>query len=255
MTTHHELASIERVDLRMAWPGEATDFTPWLANNLSKLGDALELELELQAQEAPVGSYSLDILARDTVNGGLVVIENQLESTDRTHLGQLLTYAAGFDATVAVWIAKEFKSEHREALDMLNRRTGGDTQFFGVEVELWKIDDSRPAPNFRLVAFPNEWRKQAVGIARGLKRFLRGVRRTRVSSRPSWMNSVTSIGSQTHAGPGQEAGPRSPLDLAALAIAPVLLRAEELGLESISTTVKSSGMRADLTNWLKAARP
>ena len=154
----------------MAWPGEATDFTPWLANNLSKLGDALELELELQAQEAPVGSYSLDILARDTVNGGLVVIENQLESTDHTHLGQLLTYAAGFDATVAVWIAKEFKSEHREALDMLNRRTGEDTQFFGVEVELWKIDDSRPAPNFRLVAFPNEWRKQAVGIARGTEK-------------------------------------------------------------------------------------
>ena len=83
-----------------------------------------------------------------------------MEATDHDHLGKLLTYAAGFDANVAVWIAKEFKDEHREALDLLNHRTGEDTQFFGVEVELWKIDDSRPAVNFKLVATPNEWQKQ-----------------------------------------------------------------------------------------------
>lgn len=60
-----------------------------------------------------------------------------------------------------VWIAKEFRDEHLEALNLLNHRTGEDTQFFGVEVELWKIDDSRPAVNFKLVATPNEWQKQA----------------------------------------------------------------------------------------------
>ena len=173
MTLNDGLAKIERVDLREIWPNEATDFTPWLAENLSELGRVLELDLELQALEAPVGGYALDILARDVGSGGEVVIENQLGTTDHSHLGQLLTYAAGFDATVAVWIAKEFKSEHREALDMLNRRTGEDTQFFGdreIEVELWKIDDSRPAPNFRLVAFPNDWRKQAVSIGRGTEK-------------------------------------------------------------------------------------
>ena len=89
-----------------------------------------------------------------------------MEATDHDHLGKLLTYAAGFDANIAVWIAKEFKDEHREALDFLNHRTGEDTQFFGVEVELWKIDDSRPAVNFKLVATPNEWQKQAVSNAR-----------------------------------------------------------------------------------------
>ena len=61
-----------------------------------------------------------------------------------------------------VWIARKFRDEHREALDLLNRRTGEDTEFFGIEVELWKIDDSRPAVNFNLVATPNEWRKQTV---------------------------------------------------------------------------------------------
>ncbi len=161
MKPSENLSSIEKVALREVWLNEAQDFTPWLAEHLSELGEALGLDLELEAREAPVGGYSLDILARDQGSDGPVVIENQLESTDHTHLGQLLTYAAGFDAHVIVWIAKEFRDEHREALNLLNHRTGEDTQFFGVEVELWKIDDSRPAVNFKLVATPNEWQKQA----------------------------------------------------------------------------------------------
>ena len=166
MTTSRNLGTRKKVELREVWPDEARDFTPWLAENLSELGDALGLDLELQQPEAPVGGYSLDILAHDMENDKPIVIENQLESTDHTHLGQLLTYAAGFDANVAIWIAKEFRDEHREALDLLNHRTGEDTQFFGVEVELWKIDDSRPAVNFKLVATPNEWQKQTVSNAR-----------------------------------------------------------------------------------------
>ena len=122
--------------------------------------------MELQSQEAPVGGYSLDILARDVGKGRPVVIENQLGPTDHTHLGQLLTYAAGFDANVVVWIAKEFRDEHREALDLLNHRTDKETEFFGVEVELWKIDKSRPAVNFNLVSTPNEWRNQTVSTGR-----------------------------------------------------------------------------------------
>ena len=170
MTADDRLARIERVDLREIWPNEAVDFTPWLADNLSQLGAALGLDLEFQEKEASVGGYSLDVLARDIGSDGEVVIENQLGTTNHRHLGQLLTYAAGFDAKVAVWIASKFREEHREALDLLNRRTGEDTQFFGVEVELWKIDGSRPAPSLKLVAYPNEWRKQGAGGAQGAQR-------------------------------------------------------------------------------------
>ena len=167
MTATKELARIDRLDLREVWPNEAANFTPWLAENISSLGEALGMDLELDEREARVGSYALDVLARDVGSKRSVIIENQLEVTDHTHLGQLLTYMAGFDANVIVWIAKEFRDEHREALDLLNHRTGEDTQFFGVEVELWKIDESRPAVNFKLIAMPNEWRKQTVGSVRG----------------------------------------------------------------------------------------
>ena len=158
MTTAQELGTFQRVGLRSVWGDEAADFTPWLADNISLLGDALGMNLELRKKEAPVGGFSLDILAHDLDNDCPVVIENQLGTTDHSHLGQLLTYAGGFNANVAVWIAGEFRDEHREALDMLNNRTGEDTQFFGVEVEVLQIDNSRPSVTFKLVAIPRKWR-------------------------------------------------------------------------------------------------
>ena len=160
--TEATLSDIQRVDLREVWASEPNDFTPWLAANISKLGTALGLELELRQREADVGGFSLDILASDLSRDRPVVIENQLETTDHDHLGKFLTYAAGFDADVVVWLTREFRDEHRQALDWLNQRTGEDTLFFGVVVELWKIDGSRPAPHFNLVAAPNDWRKESV---------------------------------------------------------------------------------------------
>ncbi len=161
MTTP-DLAKIERVDLREAWAHEAYNFTPWLAKNIAELSVALGMNLEFQEGEAPVGGFSLDILATDIDQNRTVIIENQLETTNHSHLGQLLTYAAGYDASVIVCLTGDFRDEHRAALDWLNQRTGEDTEFFGVVVELWRIGDSLPAPHFKLVATPNEWRKSQV---------------------------------------------------------------------------------------------
>ena len=157
-----QIARLSEVNLREVWTNEAAKFTPWLADNLDTLGDALGIDLELMGTEAPVGPFSLDIHARDPNGNRVVVIENQLERTDHDHLGKLLTYASGYDANVVVWLAREFRDEHRQALDWLNQRTDENTEFFGVVVELWKIDDSRPAVKFNLVSTPNEWLKESV---------------------------------------------------------------------------------------------
>jgi hypothetical protein len=164
------LGRLTQVDPRTVWPGEATDLTPWLAEteNLELLGETLGLELELEAQERYVGPFRADILCKDTANGSWVLIENQLEKTNHGHLGQLLTYAAGLDAVTIVWIARKFTEEHRAALDWLNRSTATEINFFGLEIEVWRITDSPPAPKFNVVSKPNDWSRQVALRAKDL---------------------------------------------------------------------------------------
>ncbi len=154
-----QLGRLKKVDLREAWVSEASGFTPWLANedNLMLLGEAIGIELELESQEKDVGPFRADILCKDTSNDNWVLIENQLERTDHTHLGQLITYAAGLQAVTIVWIAERFTDEHRAALDWLNEHTDEKINAFGLEIELWQIGDSPIAPKFNVVSQPNDW--------------------------------------------------------------------------------------------------
>ena len=156
-----KLGRLSKVDLREYWKKEDTDFTPWLSKekNIELLSETIAIELEVQSQEENVGPFRADILCKDTSNDDFVLIENQLEKTDHTHLGQLLTYASGLDAVSVIWIAQKFTEEHRAALDWLNRITDDSFNFFGIEIELFKIGDSIPAPMFNLVSSPNDWAK------------------------------------------------------------------------------------------------
>ena len=154
-----QFGKITKLNPRDIWQKEAYNFTPWLAENLDVLSKSLGMDLELQKAEAAVGDFSLDLLAKDLGTGHTVIIENQLTQTDHDHLGKLLTYAAGFSASVVVWVAEHIRDEHRQALEWLNQHTDESTLFFGVVIEIIRIDDSKPAYIFKTVVSPSEWQK------------------------------------------------------------------------------------------------
>lgn len=172
MSAGFKLGRLKRVDLRKVWLSEPGEFTPWLAmeENIELLGEAIGMELEVEAQEKSVGPFRADILCKDTATDAWVLIENQLARTDHGHLGQLLTYAAGLNVVTIVWIAQRFADEHRAALDWLNEFTAEEINFFGLEVELWQIGDSAIAPKFNVVSSPNDWTRH---IAEGAKKLVR----------------------------------------------------------------------------------
>jgi hypothetical protein len=154
-----KLGTLESVDLRQIWLDEARDFTPWLAQaeNLELLANALSLELEFEGKEIAVGPYKVDIVAKETLTDSRAVIENQLERTDHDHLGKLICYAAGLQAKIVIWIAREFTEEHRQAIDFLNQTGSGALRLYGVQMRLLRIGDSLPAPHFEIVSSPNEY--------------------------------------------------------------------------------------------------
>ena len=155
------LGKIKNVPLRTIWKNEAYDFTPWLAENIVELGQALGLELEFEDKEVSVGPYSADILAKDVGTGQYVVIENQLEKTNHDHLGKCITYASVLNASAVIWVASEFTEEHKKALDWLNDHTTDEIAFYGVKIELIQIDNSSPAIQFNVKSSPNEVVRQA----------------------------------------------------------------------------------------------
>lgn len=156
-----ELGVLKTVTPRQKWNNEARDFTPWLANNISELNKALGLELEVENTEVSVGPYSADILAKDTGTDNYVVIENQLAKTNHDHLGKAITYASVLDASMIIWIATEFTEEHKKSLDWLNDHTNEEISFYGVQLELWQIDESKPALRFNVISKPNQAVRQA----------------------------------------------------------------------------------------------
>ncbi len=155
------IARLTRVQLRKLWAHEARDFTTWLSENLDLLGEALGMpQLTLVQREAAAGVFSADILADDGQER-LVVIENQLESTNHDHLGKLITYLSNLDAKIAVWITSAPRPEHERAVHWLNEILPADMAFYLLQIEAYRIGDSAPAPKFTVVAGPTREARQA----------------------------------------------------------------------------------------------
>ena len=154
-----KLGRLVEVPLREIWHHEAIDFSAWLAKeeNLSLLSEQLGLNLIDAETERFVGSYRCDIVCRDEMSGQVVLIENQLEPTNHDHLGKIITYASGLNASVVVWIVESAREEHANAIEWLNSHVDASISFFLIEIHAMKIGDSEPAPMFKIVEQPNDF--------------------------------------------------------------------------------------------------
>ena len=169
MTAEVSFGTLADVALREAWAHEAHSFTPWLAANLDRLAAAIGIPLELTGTETRVGTFSADILARNPGDDSVVLIENQLECSDHTHLGQIMTYLAGLETHTMIWVAPSFRDEHLSAIRWLNEHTVDPFAFFAVRLRVVRIGDSPFAPLFEVVERPNNWERQLANQRRSVE--------------------------------------------------------------------------------------
>ena len=162
-----KLGKLQEIDIREVWTHEQYDFSKWLSaeDNMQELGNVLNLSLSDIETEKFVGSYRCDILCRDEITGRVVLIENQLEQTNHDHLGKILTYASGLDASVVVWVVASARDEHASAIEWLNKHTDDSISFFLLEIHAYRIGNSEPAPQFKIIEQPNDFVKTVKRIA------------------------------------------------------------------------------------------
>ena len=184
----NNIGLLRDISPRDAWSHEAMDFTPWLAENLAALSEELGIQLEFESKETSVGGYFADIVARCPQDGRIVLIENQLEKSNHGHLGQVMTYLAGTDAQIIVWIATNFSEPHLAALKWLNKHTVDPFAFFAVRLRVVRIGESNPAPLFEVLERPNNWERQMQAVQRESRS-----RSPRASQRQAYWSKLVSI--------------------------------------------------------------
>lgn len=158
-----KIGSLIEIDIRELWIHEQYDFSNWLSkeDNIKLLGDEVGFTLTNVNKEVYIGSYRCDLVATDETSGDKIIIENQLEATNHDHLGKIITYAAGLDAKSIIWIVQQAREEHRAAIEWLNNNTSKEIGFFLLEIHAYKIDNSRPAPMFKIIEKPNDFVKNS----------------------------------------------------------------------------------------------
>lgn len=149
-----KIKKLGEAEIRRLWPNEARDFSPWLANNISILNDILNIRIEIEEIEGAVDDFRLDLSGIDGVSQRPVVIECQYGKSDHDHLGKVITYSASREAGIMIWIANKIQTAHKQAIEWLNKISPQDMAFYAIELEVIKIDDSKPAPDFKIVAGP-----------------------------------------------------------------------------------------------------
>ena len=154
------MARLQFGRLAEAWRGEASDFTPLLAEQMDALGSAIGIDLTSigQSEVQTVGGRRIDIVAKGD-DGSEFVIENQYGRADHDHLTRGLAYAIARRARGLVVVAEEHRDEFRAVAQYLNELAEYDSErgvaVWLVEARAVRIDDSRWAPMFSPVVEPN----------------------------------------------------------------------------------------------------
>ena len=136
------IGTLRHVDPVELWRSE--DFAIWLGQHLDEIGTRLDITLVPKAGEAPPPAT---VIAADPEGNPVRIVVELGASSDRT-FGLLMRQIVASGAKTAVWVCARARDEHLDSVRWLNREIAGHVHVVGVEAVA--IDDSAPAPVFRV---------------------------------------------------------------------------------------------------------
>lgn len=159
MDKEKKIGRITKLAIRDVWNREE-NFTKWLEKNIDSLNERLGFDINIISREEKVGPFKVDLYGEDK-GGNKIIIENQFEETDHTHLGQILTYTTNLKANICIWIAEDPVEEHANVIDWLNETTPDNLSFYLIKIEIIRIgNDSPVSPLFTIIRKPTKEKKQ-----------------------------------------------------------------------------------------------
>ena len=154
------IGRIRRADPVELWRSD--EFAAWLGTNLDELSTLLGVKLA----PAPAGAASPGTIVATEPGGGQVRVVVELGTSSDETFGVLMRQLVASGAKTAIWVCAQARDEHLTSVEWLNREITG--QLHVVTVEAVRIDDSVPAPVFRLVLRAGARAKEPAAATHGV---------------------------------------------------------------------------------------
>ncbi|TFF88997.1 MAG: DUF4268 domain-containing protein, partial [Promethearchaeota archaeon] len=145
-----DLKYYERIPLQEIFHYKEGDLIPWLKNNISELGNAIETKLSIIEEKNNIYRINIDLLAEDKY-GLKTLIFTQYNKKDFYNTGKLIAALDYFDAKNLIWIVENQTQSQVDIINWLNRYTTPETLFTLIKIELLKFKDYQPIPKFHLI--------------------------------------------------------------------------------------------------------
>lgn len=166
-----ELSRMKRVDLKSFI--KQKDFIPWLleSGNIEVLQETIGFELNVQLLGSEKDPALPDVMAKKLYApdvGSWVLIESQYDVTNNDFMARIFGYISVVKPSNVIWIAESFTDEHKRILDWLNVFGSGETEFYGLEIELWSVA-KQIASKFNIISRPPNWQKPEIKPLKSIK--------------------------------------------------------------------------------------
>lgn len=151
---------VKNVSANLVWGNNGTNrieeqyMSPFIGNIIDEISAITGYELDIVDYEYPVGSFRSDIVCCDRNTNEIIVIENQLGTSDHQHLGKCLTYFSNLQANAVVWICEEFRPEHVKAIENLNEISSDEYNFYALELKFESYANNTPYYYFNKIVIP-----------------------------------------------------------------------------------------------------